>query len=73
MGGGIILGVFWGIVVSLTVAAIVSLNTPLPQRSAEAPAAVGEAPAAGAETAPPAAEEAAAPEAPAPEAPPADG
>jgi polysaccharide deacetylase 2 family uncharacterized protein YibQ len=32
MGGGIILGVFWGILASLAVAAVVSLNTPLPPR-----------------------------------------
>jgi hypothetical protein len=44
MGVGIILGVFWGLVVSLVLAAAVSLSTPLPERrasegsQAEAPA-----------------------------------
>jgi polysaccharide deacetylase 2 family uncharacterized protein YibQ len=65
MGGGIILGVFWGVLASLAVAAIVSLNTPLPPRPETVEVAVEEAPAAEAEAAPPAPEEAAAPEAPA--------
>ncbi|MDG4647559.1 divergent polysaccharide deacetylase family protein [Roseibacterium sp. SDUM158017] len=35
MGGGVIIGVFWGVLLSLLVAGVVSLNTPLPAREGD--------------------------------------
>lgn len=40
MGGGVIIGVFWGAVVSIVVLAVVSLSTPLPPDRPGAPAAL---------------------------------